>query len=154
MHLHYPSRTVLDLLEPSLIFNNIQSISSTITTHHQLASTIMDHIIPLSFITDLLGSSRTIIATKIMAIYYCTWNTALLFKYSLLPAWELDGRQPLWKTISMQVNLNWRQPQVKNCLNVRQPQCQTTISSEDYLNGRRPQWKPTSMKTTFILDNC
>ena len=47
---------------------------------------------------------------------------------------NLNGRQPQWKTTSMEDNLNGRELQWK------------MISMEDGLNGRQPQPKTTSME--------
>ena len=62
---------------------------------------------------------------------------------------NLNGRQPQWKTTSIEDDLNRRQTQWKTTsmednLNGRQPQWRT-ISMEDNLNGRQPQWKMTTL---------
>ena len=47
---------------------------------------------------------------------------------------DLNGRQPQWKTTSIEDNLNERRPEWK------------TKSMEDDLNGRQTQWRTTSRK--------
>ena len=56
---------------------------------------------------------------------------------------DLNGRQPKWKTTSIEYNPNGRRPQGE------QPQQNETsmkwkeASVENYQNGRQPKWKTT-----------
>ena len=61
-----------------------------------------------------------------------------------------NGRQPQWKTTSMEDNHNgrhsqWKTTSMEDNLNGRRPQWKTTSMKED-LNGRQTQWKTTSME--------
>ena len=56
-----------------------------------------------------------------------------------------QAQAPLWKTTTMEDNLNGRRPQWKTNLIRRWPQWKTT-SMEDDLNGRQPQLKTTTME--------
>ena len=67
-----------------------------------------------------------------------------------IPYHCLNGRQPQWKTTSMEDNPNgkrtqWKTTSIEDDVNGRRTQWKM-ISMEDNLNGRRPQWKMTSMK--------
>ena len=50
---------------------------------------------------------------------------------------NLNGRQPQWKMTSMEENLKGRGSHGKN------------TSMEEYLDGSRPQWKPYRNQMTF-----